>query len=201
MAGGKGGSQSVKIPKYLEEAAQRNLARADYISSLGLVDYSGPDVAAMTPLQLAAIQGTGQAASAFGLSGGGVTGTEGMPVATEMPGGGMAYSSFPIYQQAKDELAARAPGQYDAIRAMYIDPITGAAPTAPQFAPYLVSAAPAAGLPVSYPAGGDGGYGMDFGVGTGGSGFQGTNIGDRLNDISVALGGKGFGAGIKGMGI
>ena len=58
MAGGKGGSQtsSVEIPEYIEKAAQRNLNKAERISQLGYVPYYGPDVAAFTPMQQAAMQ-------------------------------------------------------------------------------------------------------------------------------------------------
>jgi hypothetical protein len=44
MAGGKGGSttSSVTIPEYIEEAARRNLAKAEGISQIGYVPYYGP---------------------------------------------------------------------------------------------------------------------------------------------------------------
>ena len=53
MSGGKGGSttSSVEIPEYIEEAARRNLAKAEDISQIGYVPYYGPDVAAFTPFQ------------------------------------------------------------------------------------------------------------------------------------------------------
>lgn len=131
MAGGKGGSQSVKVPKWVEEAGQRNLARANEIAQLGPVEYRGPDVAAFTPMQQAAFANTGAAAQAYGLSGGGMTGMEGMPVAQQMAGGGYGYSAAPIYDAALAELQATAPGQYDFIRNMFIDRVTGARPLAP----------------------------------------------------------------------
>jgi len=133
--GGKGGSQTteVKIPKWLENAAQQNIARADVLSTIGYTPYYGADVAAMTPQQVAAMQGTGQAASAFG-----------MPSADPMAGapqaqnfGGMqAYSSGGLYDQALAELQASRPGQYAALTAPFIDPITGAAPASP-FGPLI----------------------------------------------------------------
>ncbi|NBT30999.1 MAG: hypothetical protein EBT13_03590 [Rhodobacteraceae bacterium] len=70
MAGGKGGSSTteVKIPEWIESAAQRNLNRADEVSQLGYVPYYGPDVAAFSPMQEAAMRNTAGAASAFGLA-------------------------------------------------------------------------------------------------------------------------------------
>ena len=56
-----------------------------------------------------------------------------MPQAQDF-GGVMGYSSGGIYDQAVNELANRAPGQYEAIRNMFINPQTGAAPVA-SFAP------------------------------------------------------------------
>jgi hypothetical protein len=141
MAGGKGGSQSTKVPAWVEEAGQRNLARANEIAQLGPVEYRGPDVAAFTPMQQAAFANTGAAAGAYGLSGGGMTGMEGMPVAQQMAGGGYGYSAAPIYDAALAELQATAPGQYDFIRNMFIDRVTGARP----YAPFGTEAAPVSG--------------------------------------------------------
>lgn len=128
--GGKGGSQttSVQIPKWLEDAARTNIARGDVISTIGYTPYYGPDVAAMTPSQIAAMQGTNQAANAFGLDT--VDPMAGMPQAQNF-NGMAAYSSAPIYEQSLAELQARAPGQYEALRAPFIDPVTGALPDRP----------------------------------------------------------------------
>lgn len=207
MAGGKGGSQSIKVPAWVEEAGQRNLARANEIAQLGPVEYRGPDVAAQTPLQRAAIQNTSSAAGAFGMAGGGMTGMEGMPQAQQMAGGGYGYSAAPIYDAALAELQATAPGQYDFIRNMFIDRVTGARP----YAPFGTQAAPVSGggsvtgggavttMPIAM---GDGGWSgdpsRDYGGGAGGSYGGGYGFGDAMNDVSVSLGGKGFGAGAKG---
>jgi len=134
--GGKGGKQTTKveIPKWLERAAQQNLARADEIATLGYVPRFGPEVAAFSPMQQAAFANTGQAAAAFGLPGGGMTGMEGMPAPTQFAGGIQGYSSTPLYNEMLSALQANAPGQYDFIRGMFIDPTTGAGPRNP-FAP------------------------------------------------------------------
>jgi len=128
MAGGKGGSttSSVQIPEYIEKAAQRNLNKAERISQLGYVPYYGPDVAAFTPMQQAAMQNVGSAASAFGMST--PTGQDimgGMPAPTQYAGGVQGYSSAPLYQQSVDELARQRPAQKSYIDSFFIDPYTG----------------------------------------------------------------------------
>jgi hypothetical protein len=132
MSGGKGGSTSstVTIPQYIEDAAKANLAKAEEISKIGYTPYYGPDVAAFTPMQQAGFQNTAGMADAFGLAGGG-TGMEGMPTPTTYVGGIQGYSSAPIFEQSMAELEARRPGQYAAINAPFIDPVTGAQPVAP----------------------------------------------------------------------
>ena len=129
MSGGKGGSttSSVEIPEYIEEAARRNLAKAEDISQIGYVPYYGPDVAAFTPFQEAGFQQTADVASAFGV-GPQMSQTDimgGMPAATEFAGGVRGYSSAPLYQQAVDELAAQRPAQAQFIESFFIDPVTG----------------------------------------------------------------------------
>lgn len=133
MSGGKGGSQTsqVTIPAYIEEASKANLARANEISQIGYTPYYGPDVAAFTPMQQAAFANTGQAAGAYGLAGGGMTGMEGMPQAQQMAGGGYGYSAAPIYEAALGQLEQKAPAQYDFIRGMFIDPVSGQRPEGP----------------------------------------------------------------------
>ena len=169
MAGGKGGSQTVKVPKFVEEAGKKNLARADEIAQLGYVPYYGPDVAAFTPMQQAAFANTGAAAGAYGLSGGGMTGMEGMPTAVAMPGGGYGYSAAPIYEQSIQELQARAPAQYDFIRGMFIDPVTGERPLYP-FGTEAAAVAAGGGAGGAGGGGGGGGYG-------GYGGYQGEGFG------------------------
>ncbi len=130
--GGKGGSQStsVAIPAWLEQAAQSNLAKAGEISKIGYTPYYGPDVAAMTPLQTAGMQNTGAAASAFGLPFASNP-MAGMPTPQTYAGGLLGYSSGGMYDQARSELAARNPGQYAAVAAPFINPVTGAQPMTP----------------------------------------------------------------------
>ena len=119
MSGGKGGSQttSVEVPPEVSDAARRNLARADQISNIGYTPYFGADVAAMTPMQQAAMQGTNQMASAFGLPS--VSDPmAGMPQAQNF-GGMQAYSSAPLFEQSLEALAQNRPEQYKAIEGMF----------------------------------------------------------------------------------
>ncbi len=124
----KGGSTSttVEIPEYIEEAAKRNLTRADAISRIGYVPYYGADVAAMTPLQQAAMQNVAGQAGAFGLATPAGGPMAGMPAPQEFAGGVMGYSSAPMYEEALAELGARRPGQKRFIDELFIDPFTGA---------------------------------------------------------------------------
>ena len=126
--GGGSKTTEVKIPEWLEAAARENLARGQAVANIGYTPYYGPDVAAMTPMQMAAMQGTSSAAGAFGLPGGGMTGMEGMPKPQTFAGGVQGYSSGSLYDEAIAELQRRRPGQYDAITGMFIDPMTGAPP-------------------------------------------------------------------------
>lgn len=121
MSGGKGGSTTskVEIPDWLENAAQDSLSRADDVSRIGYVPYSGPDVAAFSPMQEAAFGNTNQMAQAFGMGGG-----QGnyMPQAERFRGGAKGYSSEPIYNQAVGDLRQNRPGQYNAIMENFVNP-------------------------------------------------------------------------------
>jgi hypothetical protein len=124
--GGKGGSTTgeVKIPQWLEDAARENLAKAGDISKIGYVPRYGPDVAALTPMQEAAIQNVNQGASAFGLAAPSDP-MAGMPQAQEFAGGVRGYSSAPIFEQSLQQLQQNRPGQFEAINQQFIDPVTG----------------------------------------------------------------------------
>lgn len=210
MAGGKGGSSTteVKVPQYIEDAARANLARADEISKIGYTPYYGPDVAAFTPMQQSSFQSTSDMAGAFGLA---TPSSQqdiygGMPAPTTYANGVRGYSSAPMFEQSMAELEARRPGQYAAINAPFIDPVTGAQPAAPFQGVAGIEAAraaEAAGLPAPVynrdAYGGRDDYGA-FSASAGGrtgEGF-GTDLGNAISNASVALGGKGFGAGAKG---
>jgi hypothetical protein len=118
--GGKGGSTSteVSIPAWLEQAAQSGLARGEQAAGIGYVPYRGPDVAALTPMQEAAMANTSAASSAFGLGASPMPGA-GMPAAQTFAGGLQGYSSAPLYDQAVNELRMRDPAQYAKLMAPF----------------------------------------------------------------------------------
>ena len=127
---GKGGSTSstVEVPEYIEKAARRNLTEADKIRRLGFIPEYGPTVAAFTPMQEAAFQGTAQTAGAFGLPGGGMSMQDisgGMPEPTTYAGGVRGYSALPIYEQALEAFGQARPGQKRYAESFFIDPVTG----------------------------------------------------------------------------
>jgi len=100
------------VPAWQNRAARDALAAANRVANMKFTPYYGADVAAMTPMQMAAFEGTNQAASAFG------TPTSdpmaGMPPAQKF-NGMMAYSSGDMYDQALAELRRRNPEQYAAL--------------------------------------------------------------------------------------
>ena len=124
MAGGKGGTQTsqITIPDYIEEAARRNLAKAEDISQIGYVPYYGPDVAAFTPMQQAGFENTQQAAGAFGMN----TGAgQYMPEATQFAGGVQGYSSAPAFEQSVQNLQQYRPAQAQYMDTFFMNPVTG----------------------------------------------------------------------------
>lgn len=153
--GGKGGSktetQKVELPAWVDQAGQENVRLAREISKIGpiMAPEELPTTAALTPYQLAAMQNTGQAASAFGTAGAGMTGMEGMPTPVQFAGGVTGYTSAPITQAALQGWQQDAPAQYDFVRSFWNDPVTGGAArnvnsgAVPQYA----SAAPATARP------------------------------------------------------
>lgn len=114
MSGGKGGSQStnVEIPQYIEDAARRNLSRAEELAEVGYMPYYGPEVAAFNPMQTQAFQNTANAAAAFGL-GAPMDVMAGMPQAQDFGNGMMGYGSGNLFQGAVDQFAANNPAQYN----------------------------------------------------------------------------------------
>lgn len=167
MGGSSKTTTASTVPAWVSQAEQDALARAQSASRIGNVGYYGPDVAAMTPSQIAAMQGTNMAASAFGMPT--VDVAAGMPTATNY-GGMNAYSSGAGYDAALAELKSRFPGQFDAIMSMFINPVTGAGAGAAGAGQTQM------GMPVQkYAAGYDGG---GSGGGGGGSSYVGSGTGN-----------------------
>ena len=127
MSSGGGTTTQVtknELPAWLQDAAQSNLARADYVSQLGYVPQYGLDVAGFTPMQQSAMQNTANAASAFGLSAP-TNAMAGMPAQQTNNLGFSGYSSGALYDDALAQLAQNRPAQYEAINSMFIDPTSG----------------------------------------------------------------------------
>lgn len=111
------------IPGYVEDASREMLQRSVDMGKTGYMPWSGPDVAALTPDQLAARENTNAAASAFGLNVGGL----GTPGATDFGNGIWGHSSLPMYEQQMDYMQSERPGQLDYYNSFFVDPVTGVA--------------------------------------------------------------------------
>lgn len=131
--GGKGGSrtqtQEVKLPEWVNREGQENVRLARAISKIGpiLAPEELPTTAAFTPMQLASMENTGQAAAAFGTAGGNLSPMAGMPVPTQFAGGITGYSAAPMTTAALQGWQADAPAQYDFVRSFWNDPVSGVA--------------------------------------------------------------------------
>lgn len=136
MSGGKGGKKETtevsRVPGYAEAVGIGNLEKADAISGMGPIRNYGPTVAAFNPTQISSFQNTADTASAFGM-GAPSDIMAGMPAPTDF-GGMSGYSAAPIVDDALARLKAEAPGQYDAMTGMYMDPVSGERPSERPFA-------------------------------------------------------------------
>jgi hypothetical protein len=108
------GSQTTttKLSPEMEKHAALTMQRSQDAANVGFVPYSGPQVAAFTPMQQAAFDSNNMAASAFGLPTAPGTGT---PAPTDFGGGMMGHSGMPLYQQALQSLMQSNPQQYNAL--------------------------------------------------------------------------------------
>jgi hypothetical protein len=137
--GKKGGSQTteVKLPPEIEAAAKANLKVADEVAAIGHIPYTGPTIAGFGPQQMAAMQGTDNAAAAFGLPS--VTGGNASRMtaderyraltgfaAPKVTSNGM--TGYSGYGAMKDAIRNMAPAQRAAIESFVMDPVTGAPP-------------------------------------------------------------------------
>jgi hypothetical protein len=180
--GGKGGSntQATEIPKWLEEPAIRNIARAEDVQRIPYMPWYGPDVAAFNPDQQAAMQSNIGAAEAFGLvPTGSLNAMSGVPSPiSEYTGGIQGYSANPLYNQALAELKTNQPGavdQYDALFGNRVDPKGNVLPSYEEMVRQGNSSAYDGNLGFSY-----GGQTDDNGVA-----YQLTDTGDIVVDPSV----------------
>ena len=111
------------LPTWQEKGYQQGLNLAKDVSQIGYVPYYGPDIAAFSPMQEAAFQGTDLMAGAFGMP---TTGGQSYLPQSQNFGGVQGYSSAPIFTQAKADLASNAPAQAQYLASFGIDPVTGA---------------------------------------------------------------------------
>jgi len=126
--GGKGGgsTQQQEIPDWVKEPSIRNLARSERAQQIGYQAYGGPDLAAITPTQRAAMQNNIDAAAAFGLNTPAGGAMAGMPTEQAYGDGSIrGYSAMPLYEQAKGELARRDPNQQEIYNSLFGDRSVG----------------------------------------------------------------------------
>lgn len=147
MSGGKGGSRSseVVLPQFVEDFTKNLAKRGEMVGNLPYAPYSGPDVAAFTPAQVAAMQSTGRAAEAYGIIGkgqtplivgdpkAGPTFRGGFMDATDYGGGIRGHSSLPLFQQSVANLETLAPNYMDMYRQLY--PVSGDSGQLPYYYP------------------------------------------------------------------
>jgi len=126
MSGGKGGgsSTSVQIPQWIQDPMQRGISRAEDMSRMGYQPYYGPEVAAFSPMQVAAMQSSADAASAFGLAPQ-MDVSAGIPTPTEYVGGVRGYGSGDIFEQSLNEFNKRQPDQAAIYNSLFAGPDVG----------------------------------------------------------------------------
>lgn len=107
--------ETTSVPGWVKEPIMDNVRRAERVAGMGYTPYYGPDVAAFTPMQNAAFDGTNMAAAAFGMPS--ATGN-GMPPPKTFAGGIQGYSSAPMYREALRRLKEKNPRKYEALVAM-----------------------------------------------------------------------------------
>lgn len=120
-------TETSSIDPDLKAASLAQLDMARRVGQLGFVPYKGATVAGMQPGQIAAMQNLNAGLDAFGFGG------------TPLPAAG-DLSPYAMYQE---QLAQMAPGQRAFIDSMFINPMTGAAPTM-QFGAQTMAPPPAA---------------------------------------------------------
>jgi len=119
--GGKAGNtqSQTAIPQWLEDAARKNVGRAEGVQQLGYIPYYGADVAAFNPTQEAAMKSNMSAAEAFGLVPQGTDAMAGVPTPESYANGTKGYSAQPLYEQALGEMAIKDPQKYLQYQALY----------------------------------------------------------------------------------
>jgi hypothetical protein len=121
---------STQIDPALKAAAQKNLGLAGDVAALPYMPNFGPQVAAMSPAQMAAYQGTQQMANAFGMPSTGYSPQQmGLPNQVAGQNGGTpGYGTQGLYNQM---MAGLSPAMQAMLAQFTYNPTTGAGPTNP----------------------------------------------------------------------
>jgi len=122
----KGGTTTTKpyVPKFAETGMQQIIGMGTDLQPLAstyIPDY-GPQVAALSPMEQASMQGTDMMAGAFGMPTSG--GQQYLPQAQNY-GGIQGYSSRPMTEQMIGQFKSERPEQANYIESFGMDPVTG----------------------------------------------------------------------------
>ncbi len=122
-----GGSQreEVIMPEFAETSMQQGLGMARDLAPLQdtYTPLYGPQVAALSPMEQAGIQGTDMMAGAFGMPTAG--GQSYLPQAQTFEGGIQGYSARPMVEGMIDQFKTERPGQAEYRESFGLDPVTG----------------------------------------------------------------------------
>lgn len=154
--GGGGGktsqqTQETQIDPALSAAAKQGLQLAMDVGSLPTMNNFAPQVAAATPMQKAAMQGTNSAAAAFGMP---TTQSLGLPNEVTTADGNVGYSTKSLYDAGMNSLTDV---QRQLLAQFQTDPNTGAAPRNPNVNPTDIFSQLAGGTSASGNSAGKGG--------------------------------------------
>lgn len=184
------------IPEWLKEPTMEMLQRSIDMGKTGYMPYAGPQVAALDPAQVAAMENTNSSAQAFGMN----SAMPRIPDATDYGGGTWGYSSLPLYDQQQQWMEDNRPGQKSFYDSFFIDPQTGlpganaqTQAEAPQ-EPYNPYAGPPGG---GIYAGGGGNVGDSAAGGGGTGGYSG--VGDMFNGGGPGQSGSTYGGALGGV--
>lgn len=150
--GGKGGRQDsqTEMPAWMQTHYQDVIGRANQVADMPYAPYTGPEVAAFNPMQMAAMNNSINAASAYGLGAPAHAGV-GMPEPQTYANGMQGYGSFPLFQQAVNDLNTVAPNWMNSYNQLY--PV-GDTPTYYNPLQVMPTDQPVAALPPGYNTGG-----------------------------------------------
>jgi len=126
MSGG-GGSTTQKpyVPKFAETAMQQGIGMGTDLAPLQdtYTPLYGPQVAALSPMEQAGMQGTDMMAGAFGMPSTG--GQQYLPQAQTYEGGIQGYSARPMVEGMISQFQAERPEQAKYRESFGIDPVSG----------------------------------------------------------------------------